>query len=145
MILKDAEGKYEIILEEEKAAVQHGSEETHYTVIESSGKLENRGYCVLNNIYVNDGMEAPFEARFLNRQSNLTSVDGFKAIRVMKASSGPYYVILTLWNDEEAFHGWQESKQYGQTHRKRGTQSGLDREVVDREQSFNVRFQLEDI
>ena len=30
MILKDAEGKYEIILEEEKAAVQHGSEETHY-------------------------------------------------------------------------------------------------------------------
>ncbi len=36
MILKDAEENYEIILEDEKAAVQHGSEETHYTVIESS-------------------------------------------------------------------------------------------------------------
>lgn len=79
MILKDAEGNYEIILEDEKTAVQHGSEETHYTVIESSGEVENRGYCVLNNIYVNEGMESPFEARFLNRQSNLSSVDGFKA------------------------------------------------------------------
>lgn len=62
---------------------------------------------------------------------------------LMKAVSGPYYVILTLWDDGQAFHNWQVSKQYGETHRKRGTKAGLDREVVDREQSFNIRFQLE--
>ncbi|WP_342388197.1 antibiotic biosynthesis monooxygenase family protein [Salinicoccus bachuensis] len=143
MILKDAEGKYKISLEEERAVVRQDSEEVHYAIIESRREVENAGYCVLNNIYVNEGMEAPFEARFLKRQSNLVTVDGFKAIRVMKAVSGPYYIILTLWEDEQSFHNWQDSEQYGETHRKRGTKSGLDREVVDREQSFNVRFQLE--
>ena len=122
MILKDAEGNYEIILEDEKAAVQHGSEETHYTVIESSGEVENRGYCVLNNIYVNEGMESPFEARFLNRQSNLSSVDGFKAIRVMKAASGPYYVILTYGRMKRHSMAGKSQNNMG-THTGRGAHS----------------------
>ncbi|MFC4984656.1 antibiotic biosynthesis monooxygenase family protein [Salinicoccus siamensis] len=97
----------------------------------------------MNNVYINTGMEKAFEARFLNRQSNLATVTGFKALRVMKAESGPYYVILTLWDSAQDFHNWQESSQYQKTHKKRGTSSGLDREVVARKHSFNVRFHIQ--
>lgn len=143
MILKDAEKQYEVSVKNDEASIKKGSDIQKYSVIESVYELEKEGYCVLNNIYVNAGMEESFEARFLNRQSNLTTVDGFKALRVMKAESGPYYVILSLWNSSQDFHNWQDSNQYQNTHKKRGTSSGLDYEVVDRSQSFNVRFQLE--
>lgn len=143
MILKDAEKQYEVSVENDAASIKKGSDIQKYSVIESVYELAREGYCVLNNIYVNAGMEEKFESRFLNRQSNLTTVDGFKALRVMKAESGPYYVILSLWNNPQDFHNWQNSNQYQNTHKKRGTTSGLDHEVVDRSQSFNVRFQIE--
>lgn len=143
MILKDVEQQYEVSVNNEAASIKRNSDIQKYSVIESVYDLEREGYCVLNNIYVNSGMEDIFESRFLNRQSNLTTVDGFKALRVMKAESGPYYVILTLWKSAQDFHNWQDSNQYQKTHKKRGTSSGLDHEVVDRDQSFNVRFELE--
>ncbi len=143
MILTDVENNYQVSIEEEKAIIRSNSEEKGYSIIESKGSLETKGFCVLNNVYINTGMEKAFEARFLNRQSNLATVTGFKALRVMKAESGPYYVILTLWDSAQDFHNWQESNQYKKTHKKRGTSSGLDREVVSREHSFNIRFHIQ--
>lgn len=143
MILTDVENNYQVSVGEEKATIRNNSEEKGYSIIESKGSLEAKGFCVLNNVYINTGMEKAFEARFLNRQSNLATVTGFKALRVMKADSGPYYVILTLWDSAQDFHNWQESSQYQKTHKKRGTSSGLDHEVVARKHSFNIRFHIQ--
>ncbi|MHC0551301.1 antibiotic biosynthesis monooxygenase family protein [Salinicoccus sp. CNSTN-B1] len=89
MILTDVENNYQVSIEEEKAIIRSNSEEKGYSIIESKGSLETKGFCVLNNVYINTGMEKAFEARFLNRQSNLATVTGFKALRVMKAESWP--------------------------------------------------------
>lgn len=64
MILKDAEGKYKVSLEKERAVVRQDSKDIHYTIIESRGDLENAGYCVLNNIYVNEGSIRPILRHF---------------------------------------------------------------------------------
>ncbi|MCG1010527.1 antibiotic biosynthesis monooxygenase [Salinicoccus sp. ID82-1] len=142
MILIDKEKNYRVVIKENFASIRTNTETNYYTIIENRGDIENSGYCVLNNVYVNEGMEGPFEARFLSRQSNLDTVDGYKALRVMKSESDQYYVILSLWEAEEDFHNWQNSSQYQTTHKKRGTDSGLDRDVVDRTKSFNFRFFL---
>lgn len=142
MILTDQEKNYRVVVKENFASIRTNTETGYYTIIENKGEIENKGYCVLNNVYVNEGMEGPFEARFLSRQSNLDTVDGYKALRVMKSESDMYYVILSLWETEADFHNWQDSTQYKSTHKNRGTKAGLDREVVDREKSFNFRFYL---
>ena len=34
---------------------------------------------------------------------------------------GRHYIIVTLWEDRQAFYDWQNSAEYAETHKKRGT------------------------
>lgn len=141
MLLKNNDQTY-IIEEGTPFIIKKNNEEKRFNVLESKGDIEQCGFCVLNYIYINDGQKSKFEQRFLNRQSNLYHVEGFKSLRVLQSDEEPYYIILTLWNDREAFSNWQSSEQYHKTHEKRGTSQGMDQSVINREKSFNVRFDL---
>ncbi|BCB02946.1 heme-degrading monooxygenase HmoB [Bacillus sp. KH172YL63] len=97
-----------------------------YEIVDQSGELENKGYAVFNNIPVSDEGRPLFEYRFKNRAGLIEEVPGFTAIRVLRPLDSDTYVIMTLWEDEKSFHGWQESKQYEKAHAKRGTEEGID-------------------
>ena len=55
------------------------------------------------------------------------------------------YIIVTLWQSRQAFYDWQKSSAYAQTHRKRGTKRGVDNLIVNRDLSYNIRIELEDM
>ncbi|WP_064092147.1 antibiotic biosynthesis monooxygenase family protein [Rossellomorea aquimaris] len=97
-----------------------------YEIVDSSGELDNRGYAVFNNIPVTDEGRPLFEYRFKNRAGLIEEVSGFIAIRVLRPLDSDTYVIMTLWENEKSFLGWQESKQYQKAHEKRGTEEGID-------------------
>ncbi|MCA1061962.1 antibiotic biosynthesis monooxygenase [Rossellomorea aquimaris] len=98
----------------------------NYEVVDGSGELKNTGYVVFNNIPVTYEGRPLFEYRFKNRAGLIEEVAGFIAIRILRPLDTDTYVIMTQWEDEESFTGWQESKQYQKAHEKRGTEEGID-------------------
>lgn len=46
---------------------------------------------------------------------------------------------------ETSFYDWQKSSAYAQTHCKRGTKRGVDNLIVNRDLSYNIRIELEDM
>ena len=48
-------------------------------------------------------------------------------------------------SSRQAFYDWQNSKAYAQTHKKRGTQKGVDHRIVNRDLSYNIRIELESL
>ncbi|MBN8192545.1 antibiotic biosynthesis monooxygenase [Bacillus sp. NTK074B] len=97
-----------------------------YEIVDQSGALESKGYVVFNNIPVSDEGRPLFEYRFKNRAGLIEEAEGFTAIRVLRPLDSDTYIIMTLWDDERSFLGWQESKQYENAHAKRGTEEGID-------------------
>ena len=75
---------------------------------------------MLNHLFVNEGMEDAFEKKFLERPKYLQNVPGFKALRFLRPQvAGRHYIILTLWEERQAFYDWQNSNEYSQTHKHR--------------------------
>ncbi|OCA84338.1 hypothetical protein A8F94_16655 [Bacillus sp. FJAT-27225] len=87
-----------------------------YEVLESVGKIEGEGLVIMNNIPVTDEGRPVFEYRFKNRAGKIENTKGFKALRVLRPLGSNTYVILTVWEDEIAFHRWKESEEFSQGH-----------------------------
>lgn len=136
-------GNEDYITEQDtQMTVKVNNEMNSYKILESQGNLKEEGHVVLNNIHVNPQYTSEFENRFLNRTTHLDETDGFQALRVLKPESSSRYVILTLWESITAFKSWQDSQQYKQTHSKRGTSQGIDKNIVDRSKSFNKGYEV---
>jgi heme-degrading monooxygenase HmoA len=97
-----------------------------YEVIDGNGALKQGGFAVFNNIPVTDEGRPVFEYRFKNRARMIESVPGFLSIRVLRPMDTDTYVIMTIWENENAFHGWKNSSEYENAHAKRGTSEGTD-------------------
>lgn len=98
-----------------------------YEILDRTGALQNNCFAVLNNIPVTEEGRAQFEERFRNRAGLIEEEPGFIAIRVLRPLQSDTYVILTLWENEESFANWQQSKAYSKAHAKRGTEQGIDK------------------
>ncbi|MEB7462985.1 antibiotic biosynthesis monooxygenase [Staphylococcus succinus] len=115
----------------------------HYTILEQINNLPQYGYAVLNYLYTNPGLEADFERVFLNRDKHLTNIKGFENLLFLKPHSRhEHYVIITFWQDEAAYKHWQESQEYKESHKNRGTKQGADKSIVNRNLSFNISLEL---
>lgn len=98
-----------------------------YEILDRTGELLQAGFVVLNNIPVTEEGRELFEQRFRNRAGLIEEEPGFIAIRVLKPLDSDTYVILTMWENEESFKGWQQSQAYNKAHAKRGTNEGIDK------------------
>ncbi|MCG3089715.1 antibiotic biosynthesis monooxygenase family protein [Sporosarcina cyprini] len=98
-----------------------------YEVRDRTGELEPGRFAVLNNIPVSEDGRELFEQRFRNRAGLIEQEPGFVAIRVLRPLDSDTYVILTMWENEESFTGWQQSQAYSKAHAKRGTSEGIDK------------------
>lgn len=135
--IKKAHSKEELVLfqTEDNALLVHETkgnsifnEPKKYQVIYSSGQFELGGFAVLNNIPVNDEGRPVFEYRFKNSPGLVEHEPGFVAKRVLRPLSSDTYVIMTLWEKEQHFLNWQQSKSYVQAHNKPGTYEGMDQQ-----------------
>ena len=144
MILTDS---YKTYVVEEKGnqniSIEKNNDVQHYSVLESINELTNDSFCVLNHLFVNEGNESKFEAKFLERPKHLQDMSGFKALRFLRPETKHrHYIILTLWKDRQSFYDWQNSKAYGNIHKQRGTKQGVDHKIVNRDLSYNIRIEL---
>lgn len=77
---------------------------------------------VANRIFVHPEYAEQFEERFKNRARQVDQMPGFLRNMVLKpAKPGDPYVVLTLWESQEAFKAWTESDAFKQGHARSGT------------------------
>ncbi len=98
-----------------------------YEILDQTGELQGNGFAVLNNVPVTAEGKALFEQRFQNRAKLIEHEPGFIAIRVLRPLTSDTYVILTIWENSNAFTSWQDSQAYSKAHAKRGTEKGIDK------------------
>ncbi|WP_279326639.1 antibiotic biosynthesis monooxygenase family protein [Bacillus kexueae] len=98
-----------------------------YHVLDSVGTLDGQ-LVVCNHIPVSPEGRSTFEDRFQKRARLIEKEPGFKAIRVLRPLTDDTYVIMTVWENDQAFLNWQQSKAYDQAHKKRETTAGVDQQ-----------------
>ncbi|WP_370873969.1 antibiotic biosynthesis monooxygenase family protein [Oikeobacillus pervagus] len=90
-----------------------------YEIVVKSGKIDRHdGFFVMNHIPLTDEGRPVFEYRFKNRSGFIENAPGFKALRVLRPVHSDTYIILTEWQNEEAFNRWKKSKTFENAHKK---------------------------
>ncbi len=84
---------------------------------------------VSNRIQVAVGHEAAFEKRFAGRAGLVENHPGFIRLEILRPKTvqmhgqplggSAYYVVLTYWENEEAFVKWTESEDFRMAHANR--------------------------
>ena len=86
-------------------------------------------YIVANRIPVASGFETMFEERFQNRAGQIDKQAGFVRMQVLRPKkSGDPYVVLTTWENEDAFRNWVGSEDFKVAH-----QNPMPKEAFDGE------------
>ena len=74
-------------------------------------------YVVANRVFVKQQYCEEFEQRFKNRAGQINKQTGFLRMEVLKPQSEDTpYVVLTHWQDEEAFRDWVGSDDFKIAH-----------------------------
>ncbi len=75
------------------------------------------GYVVANRVFVKPQYADEFEQRFKNRAGQINQQAGFVLMEVLKPQSDDTpYVVLTHWEDEQAFQNWVGSEDFKLAH-----------------------------
>ncbi|MBF0194678.1 MAG: antibiotic biosynthesis monooxygenase [Magnetococcales bacterium] len=75
---------------------------------------------VVNRIHVKEEFWDDFETRFKNRAGLVDNSDGFIRNLVMRPldKSSNFHVIMTWWENKEAFTAWTKSDAFKEAHSK---------------------------
>ncbi len=74
-------------------------------------------YAVANRVFVKPGYGDEFEQRFKKRAGQIDQQPGFVLMEVLKPqSSDTPYVVLTHWQNEQAFQDWVGSEDFKLAH-----------------------------
>ncbi|MGM0557023.1 MAG: antibiotic biosynthesis monooxygenase family protein [Myxococcota bacterium] len=68
----------------------------------------------ISRFVVQNGMEDEVRAAFENRPRGVESVPAFLGFEVLQ--SGPTFILLTRWSDEDAFQAWHRSPKHREAH-----------------------------
>jgi len=136
-----------LMANQDTAALFHESEGSSifnapkkYDVLDSIGDITNGSFAVLNNIPVTDEGRPLFEKRFSERARLIEKAPGFSCLRVLRPIRGNTYIILTLWENEQHFKAWKDSKAYEHAHKKKSTEEGIDQKSVFPKPSYITTY-----
>jgi heme oxygenase (mycobilin-producing) len=74
-------------------------------------------YVVANRVFVKQEYAQEFELRFRNRAGQINQQAGFLRMEVLKPQSEDTpWVVLTHWQDEQAFRNWVGSEDFKLAH-----------------------------
>lgn len=74
---------------------------------------------VSNRIPVAKGQEEAFEARFKGRARLVEQSPGFRRLEILRPMKSDYYIVLTYWENGQAFLDWTESAAFREAHANR--------------------------
>jgi heme-degrading monooxygenase HmoA len=75
-------------------------------------------YVVANRVFVKQPYAEEFEQRFRSRAGQINQQPGFVSMEVLKPrSENTPYVVLTHWENEQAFQNWVGSEDFRHAHR----------------------------
>ena len=74
-------------------------------------------YIVANRVPVAEGWEEQFEERFQKRAGQVDKQPGFVRMQILRPTEKDSpYVVLTTWDDEQAFTNWVGSDDFKLAH-----------------------------
>jgi heme-degrading monooxygenase HmoA len=74
-------------------------------------------YVVTNRVPVAPQWQDKFEERFRNRAGQVDKQPGFLRMDVMRPESEDSpYLVMTVWESEQAFRNWVDSEDFKQAH-----------------------------
>ncbi|MFN2200236.1 MAG: antibiotic biosynthesis monooxygenase family protein [Caldilineaceae bacterium] len=77
---------------------------------------------VANRIYVHPDYAEQFEERFRHRAGLVDDMEGFQANLVLRPTEPEApYVVLTFWENREAFEAWTHSDAFTKGHARSGS------------------------
>ena len=75
-------------------------------------------YIVANRIFVKTSFKDDFELRFKNRAGQINQQPGLVRMELLQPQSEDTpYVVMTHWQDEQAFKTWLTSEDFKQSHK----------------------------
>ena len=75
------------------------------------------GYAVANRVFVKLEFHQEFENRFRNRAGQINKQPGFVRMEILKPrSDNTPYVVMTYWENEQAFQNWVGSDDFKLAH-----------------------------
>ena len=89
----------------------------------SVSNQESTVYIAMNRFQISPGHEQAFEQVWLNRQSRLSSVEGFRDFVLLKGpttETHTLYASHTEWESHAAFEAWTRSEAFRDAHKNAG-------------------------
>ncbi len=74
-------------------------------------------FIVMNVVEAKEGRVADFERAFLERERLVQQAEGFVGFEMLRRDRDREYVVLTRWENEEAFESWVGSDLFKRSHR----------------------------
>jgi heme oxygenase (mycobilin-producing) len=74
-----------------------------YEVISHIGVLQQKGFCVMHYIPIDEEAIDVFEYRLKNHSLNIELFYGFQAFRALRPKKGNTYVLMSVWKDANAY------------------------------------------
>jgi len=90
-------------------------------VADGINELSPEVFVAMNRFTIPPENTIGFEQRWLNRESQLKTMPGFKFFTMLRrdatqADDGYNYISLSLWQDRAAFENWKNSPNFGAAH-----------------------------
>ncbi len=75
------------------------------------------GFAIINYIKAEDAkaLEKVIQA-FKNRAGMIESMEGFRSLTILANEERREVLVITVWDDREAFERWRESHQFKMAH-----------------------------
>lgn len=74
-------------------------------------------YLVMNVVHVDEERREAFERAFLERESHVHKAEGFAGFELLRRDRDGEYVVLSRWQDKDAFTAWVNSDLFKLSHR----------------------------
>jgi heme oxygenase (staphylobilin-producing) len=87
-----------------------------------------RRFCmiaVINRLPVKEGMADQVVERFANGRGFVQDFPGFVSMEVLRSEEADEVLVITRWQDMDAFNSWVQSEEFARAHGQGGTEGLL--------------------
>ena len=75
---------------------------------------------VINRLPVKEGAADQVVGRFANSRGNVQGFPGFISMEVLNSEAGDEVLVITRWQDKDAFNSWVHSEEFKRAHGRGG-------------------------
>jgi heme oxygenase (staphylobilin-producing) len=75
---------------------------------------------VINRLPVKEGAADQVVERFANSRGNVQGFPGFVSMEVLNSETGDEVLVITRWQDKDAFESWVYSEEFKKAHGRSG-------------------------